>query len=539
MMDGGHTYSVIVVGSGLAGAQACQTLVESGADVLLLDAGVRDRKDRQAFPDMDFESVRRTVLEQRELFLGREFEGIPWGGLKTGAQLTPPRMYLTEGVERWLRLISETFMPMESLAYGGLGNAWGAGCYMFSDEEFRRMGFQRDDFDRAYQTVADRIGISAAADDASPYTVNGLDGLMSPLDIEPRIERLLDRYKASKSEFNRRGFHVGRPALAILTEARNGRQPFAYEDMEFWQDNRGSVYRPWMTVDALHERSGFRKLFCRLVIRFEEVDDLVFVHTRDIESGAEEVFRAKRLMLCPGVLGTARIVMRSIPRAESLPILCNPYTYLPMLDWRSFGRSMPRMRSGMGQLSVFHDPDGRHVDVSMASLYTYRSLMLFRLVKEAPLNLSDAREVMRYLMSGLTIAGIHHSEAGGTGRRLWLESDSGSPTGDVLRAEYRLSEDELSAVAQREKAFFRVFRTLGQIPLQKVNPGMGASIHYAGSLPVSVDEQPFHTSYDGRLHGTRNVWIGDASAFRYLPAKGISFTLMANAHRVAKRVLDH
>ncbi len=39
---------------------------------------------------------------------------------------------------------------------------------------------------------------------------------------------------------------------------------------------------------------------------------------------------------------------------------------------------------------------------------------------------------------------------------------------------------------------------------------------------------------DGRLHGTANVWVADGSGFRFLPAKGVTLTLMANAHRVAE-----
>jgi hypothetical protein len=41
------------------------------------------------------------------------------------------------------------------------------------------------------------------------------------------------------------------------------------------------------------------------------------------------------------------------------------------------------------------------------------------------------------------------------------------------------------------------------------------------------------------LHGTRNVYVADGSGFKYLPAKGITFSLMANAHVTAENVLRH
>jgi hypothetical protein len=35
------------------------------------------------------------------------------------------------------------------------------------------------------------------------------------------------------------------------------------------------------------------------------------------------------------------------------------------------------------------------------------------------------------------------------------------------------------------------------------------------------------------LGGTKNVFVADGSGFKYLPAKGLTLTLMANAHLVA------
>lgn len=146
---------------------------------------------------------------------------------------------------------------------------------------------------------------------------------------------------------------------------------------------------------------------------------------------------------------------------------------------------------------------------------------------------------MRFLLSGITIAGIHHSERGGEGRSLWLAPDMNSPTGDVLHATYVRDEAEEKKSKWRNKRFLNFFRAQSHYPIKQINLGMGASIHYAGVLPVSEEERPLHTSQEGRLYGTRRVWVGDASAFRYLPAKGISFTLMANAHRVASKLLSN
>ena len=141
-MEPDKIFEYIVVGTGITGIQAAESIVDAGREVLVLDVGYKDESHIH-FPDEDFIGVRKTVEDQCHLFLGENYEGIPWGKIKTGSQLTPGRKYLINGVQEWLKVASANFFPYESLAYGGLGNAWGAGCYMFSEQEFRKMGIEK------------------------------------------------------------------------------------------------------------------------------------------------------------------------------------------------------------------------------------------------------------------------------------------------------------------------------------------------------------------------------------------------------------
>lgn len=78
---------------------------------------------------------------------------------------------------------------------------------------------------------------------------------------------------------------------------------------------------------------------------------------------------------------------------------------------------------------------------------------------------------------------------------------------------------------------------LGAFPVKMIDPGIGSSIHYAGVLPFEKEEKPFTLSPDGRLHGTRNIFVADGSGFCFLPGKGLTLSLMANAHSVAQNAL--
>ncbi len=528
----------LVVGSGATGAHAAQTLLDAGPSVTMLDVGHEETKYASLIPDADFVSIRQHDPQQHRYFLGDSFEGIPPANVTTGAPLTPPRQYVTDLVHKYLPMTSSTFHPLESLAYGGLGSAWGAGSCVYSDAELAATGLDQTGMRGAYQVVSDRIGISGADDDARPYTWDQLERVEPPPALDETCSRLFSAYSRKRTRLHRAGIRMGRAALALITSDRGERKAYRSLDMDFYSDTDKSIYRPWMTVDRLRADPRFTYVPDRLVLRFKEDVDGVEIECLDVRTNERVRHRARRLVLAAGTLGTARIVLRTYRENEaSLPLLSNPYTYVPCILPSMLGKALAPRRMSLAQLSMFHDADGTNRDVVMASIYSYRSLMLFRILRQAPINMADARILMRYLLPGLAIVGIHHPERPGSGRTLRLQPDPTSPTGDRLEVEYRLSDAEAKKLRQREKIMIRALRSLGTWAIKRIDPGMGASIHYAGTLPFGTGEGPFRLRPDGRLFESDHVWVADGSGFRYLPAKGLTLSLMANAHLVAQAAL--
>ena len=80
---------------------------------------------------------------------------------------------------------------------------------------------------------------------------------------------------------------------------------------------------------------------------------------------------------------------------------------------------------------------------------------------------------------------------------------------------------------------------MGCQPIKTIYTPHGGSIHYAGTLPFSESGEKFTIHSNGKLAGTKNVFVADGSGFNYLPAKGLTFTLMANAYNVAKNAMKN
>jgi hypothetical protein len=525
------TFDAIVVGSGPAGSSAATALVERGRSVLMLDVGETETRYAPLIPPASFRELRESDASQHRYFLGDDFEGVPVGPVRVGAQLTPPRLYAARSaLDALAPVASDTFSAAESLAFGGLGNAWGAGVFPFDDSELKGWPIGEESLRPHYEAVAKRIGISGADDDLSRFFGQAAD-LMPPLDPDSNATAVLDRYAAVRGSLNGKGFFLGRPRLAVCTERLGDRGPHAYRDMEFWADTDRSVYRPRWTVEALRDSGRLRYADRHLVVRFREEESGVQVETRHVDTGERVTFHGRVLLLGAGTLGTARIVLRSLERlGERVPLLCNPYTYVPVLNLAMLGRRSRDRRHSLAQLTAVYAPRGSSRGAVQVQYYTYRSLLTFKLLKEAPLAHREALRIMRLLGPAFGILGINHDDRPTPLKYCALQETEGGA--GRLEIQYALGDDEEARINSDERVVLRCFRRLRCVPIRRIRPGHGSSIHYAGTFPMDGSQRPLTCDADGRLQETRSVHLVDGSPFPYLPAKGLTFTIMANADRV-------
>jgi hypothetical protein len=527
-----HDY--VVVGSGCSGSIAAQTLVEAGAKVTMLDVGVKNDSTLK-IPDKDFVTLRKTDPRQYRYFIGDHAEGVNWGKIGTGAQITPPRKYIIGLADRYIPSESSTFSSFESLGYGGMGIGWSLQAWEYNKADLKAAGLDYPKMSHAYSSVAKTIGISASDNDATRITIKNFDSYQPAPKMDRNNAALYEKYLLHKKWLNKRGVVVGQTPLAITTNGMGQRKKYAYRGMDFYSDNDKSAWRPWITVDRLKKKPNFKYIDGYLVVRFVEKNDIVEVHCLQIGTDNPVVFRCRTLILGSGALGSARIVLRSFKNeGVKLPILCNPYSYIPCIQPRMVGKAAESKKLGLAQLSLLLNKDSLGENASMASLHSYQSLMLFRLIPQVPFNYVDSRILMQYLSPGIITMGVYHPDAPSQNKHMQLVPDAKSPTGDKLKIEYSLLPEEKKEFERREKVLMGAMRKMGAVPLKRINPGYGIGIHYGGTLPFSKKEAPFTLSPSGRLHGTKHVYVADSSGFNFLPAQGLTLSIMANALLVAE-----
>jgi choline dehydrogenase-like flavoprotein len=514
-------HDAIVVGSGLAGTFAAYGL--RGRDVVVLDVGYRPPP---AAPlEGNLYGLRKSREDLFDLLIGQNFEGLH-NIHRRAISLklkSPGTSFIVKNGETFCPLVSPNFEPMASFAQGGLANAWGAGVYRFTARDLEGFPLRPGELDPYYDELTQHVGVSGANDDLAPFF--GRDSnLLPPLRLSGLAADLLKEYAARREFCQRRGVYLGYPRLAVLTREHNGRPPYGYENLEFFRAHNPAIYNPVFTLDEL-DRTGQVQLRRGYLVRhYREDREGIEVTATRLSTGETERFQARKLFLAAGTLNTARLALASnADTGHRLPILDNPMSCMPLFRLRRIGSALDVHDSSMGQLNILYD-DPRAGVMHQGTLYATTGPLRSDILFQFPLAISASLAWSKYLAPAMGLVILFHPGAKRPENYIKLNASG------QLEACYAPE-----AYPEVEAGLLRVLRKCGLLGFTSlcVRPPMGNGIHYAGTLPMRAQPGPYETGPDGLLFGGRRVYVVDGASFPALPAKNLSFTIMANALRVA------
>lgn len=521
-------HDVIVIGSGPAGVHAALPLVDAGLNVLMIDGGMGPTSEPPV-THKNFEDVRREDANQDELFLGRDYSSIPVNGLlggHGGGMTSGNRSYVIKGTQDALPLNVRNGMIVQSLAEGGLGAAWGAASAYMSDANLRLMGLNPREMDRFYDEITGIVGVSG------PETREGIQPAMPP---DHHADFMLKRAQKKREPLYGLGVDIVQPHSAVLTQDKNGRKATSLADMDYYADPGKSVYRPQYTLEELKRKPNFTYAGGNVVQYVEETAENVIVFAQPMDDRTvNRRWTAKRVIVAAGAINTARILLRSRNMFNMpVPFIAKPHMFAACVRPSSLGKKGPAARSSLCQLLMIDGAVHGGPDSGCAQLYSYRSLLLFRLLGNAPLPVPEALGLLSMYAPSLIIADIRFPGLPRAGQHLTLRRSEDAR--GVLDIDFTPGRTHVELLSL--KRITRAMRMTGLLPVKIMDLPEGSTSHYAGTVPVSTDEKlPLSSDPDGKLHRSRHIYVADASVFRMLPSLPHTLTIMANARRIGKIV---
>lgn len=521
---------VIIIGSGMSGVAAALELTALGIKPMILDAGYEPKATQAKIDENLYDYCEKN--EAFDLMLGEKYEGLrnldPTRKYLPARLAAPGFQFITEGTDQYLPLREQGFSALQTLSKGGLGNAWGAGSYRFTDQDMKGFPIGPADLDPYYAKLTDEIGISGADDDLTPF-FGSTEGLQAPLRLSRNAQDLERKYRAKKSKLNARHFFMGRPRFAILTERKGDRAPTRYQNLEFWQPHLPEIYTPAFTLDRLVREQKVEYRQGLVIQKWRKNGGRIEVIARRIGDSTEVTFRCSRLLLGAGAINTARLALASAgDRQTALPLLDNPTLQMPMILPGAIGRKLERQSFGSAHFITIFDYEEYSTPLQGAIL-DLTSPARGEFFTRFPLSASGNVQFIRYCLPAMMVMLVFFpSDVHPKGTLRLTESGElelrGAPNG--------ISSSIIGRMA-------RELWSIGAIapPPLAVRIPTGGGVHYGGSLPMrATPTKRYETDKNGELFGEPGVFVLDGANLPTLPAKNYTFSVMANAMRIAHHV---
>ena len=529
---------VLIVGSGASAVHFALTVLQKGYRVVMLDVGRMGPEP--AHPADSFAQLKRTLADPVSYFLGEQFESVRYPEDRREYYGFPPsKQHIFAALPRFLTR-ARGFEPLSSFARGGLAEAWTGGVYPFNDDELANFPLSYEDLAPYYKLVAQRIGISGTADDLARFTPVH-ESLMDPLELDEHSRVLVQTYRARKDFLNRAlKCYLGRSRIATLSQDKDDRKACRYLGRCLWGCPTGSLYTPTATLRDCLTFDTFQYVSGRYVthFRFDARRRITSVVGESVETGASEEFSLDKLVLAAGTLSSGKIFMDSIFRQRgevvTLPgLMDNRQVLMPFVNRDMLCKPYNPDTYQYHQLCLGIEGETPQEYVH-AQITTLKTALIHPIVQNVPCDLATSLYLFRHLHAALGLVNINFHDTRRSDNHLTLEVDRRDAV-SRLAVEYVPSPGEASRIRRINRRVKRALRTLNCYvpPLMTHIRPMGASVHYAGTLPMSDARTTFTTSRYGQSHDFPNLFFVDGTVLPFLPAKNVTFTLMANAARVA------
>lgn len=519
---------MIVIGSGPAGVAAARSLAEAGHEVTILDAGetppesiARKYAPLSASPPDRWDPELVEALRHEFRVSREEMPPKPvLGSLHPYAPSDPSAPAPGSGVG---------LTP--SLGRGGLSAVWGAAVLPYRETDLQGWPIGLAELAPFYESVLRFLPLAGREDRLAaefPLYARGV----SDLRPTPQIRSLLADLERGAPELARAGISVGRARVAVRTSDGADGKACRYTGLCLHGCPLGAIWSGEQALAELRRRWGVRYLPGSYVERLTETATGVEVHFRS--AAGRESLRAERVFVGAGVLPTTRLLLHSLDAAgQPVELRDSQYYTFALLRARGSRARVEEQGNTLAQAFVEVNDAGDPRRSAHLQIYGYSDLMLREVAATLRLPPSFVERVAQPALSRLLFCqGYLHSDRSRAIRAELRGSAPDAPLDLSPVGSAETVEQRVHAVLNRLRKVTRQLRAVPLRPLLQVwEPGRG--VHVGGSFPMSAEPVGLQSDLLGRPAGLRRIHLVDSSVFPSVPPTTITYTVMANAQRIA------
>lgn len=509
----------LVIGSGPSAVSAAYALAGKGERVTVVDAGYSLETERRN---------RVALLAERDPGDWGDEAAIFYENVEFGAGgVKEKKLFGSDFASRAsqaFRIERENAVFCTSLARGGLSNIWGRGVEPAAREDLAHWPVSYDRLREYYAKVLEFMPLSADRDGllaCYPLFTDSFN--RPPLSAQARV--LAGQFRKNEKALGERGIYGG--VSRIAASYSGGSRECTRCGKCLAGCPYGLLYSSSDTLARLCAEGSVTYLPGFLADSIEERRDAVTVRCIEGKNNSPVSFRAKRVFLAAGPISSAKILLKSLERfGEELVIRNSDMLYIPALLRNPPANvvsedkiTMSLFSLALADASVSSHPVGMHC-------YLNNEMFLHILNNAAGPFKAVAQPLIRAFLNRffMIFAFVHSSESSHLSAVLEKETDILHVTGVKPAAAQQVNR------RIRKKLFaHRGLTGFYPVPLYRDKNLPGSSIHSGASFPMGKSADTL-----GRPDGFKNLHVVDATVLPDIPSGSFTFTVMANAYRIAE-----
>jgi ferredoxin len=412
-----------------------------------------------------------------------------------------------------------------SLARGGFSNVWGSAMLPYRQQDLGKWPIGEADLAPHYRAVLEHVPIAGREDDLARYFP--LYGEPRRLPVSAQANALLERMDQNRASLSAQKIVVGASRLAV----RNmDSAPCRACGLCMYGCPSGLIYCSSSSLDELISHPNFTYSAGQYVTHVSEKNGSAYLSGFDVNSQGALEASADRIFLACGTVATTAILLRSLDAGtKPVTMLDSQYFLLPCATLSGAGSVTNENLHTLSQAFIEVMDEKVSSYTVHLQVYTYNELYSQGIDATAgPLRSLVPKDLL--LSRLLLLQGYLHSDESPS-MTCVLEKAS---TGDTLRISVNQNSATPSVMRRAREKVLRASGASGLIPLLPLlRPGLpGRGFHSGGTFPMKSNPGAFESDTVGRPAGFRRIHAVDSTVFSSIPATTITFTAMANAHRI-------
>lgn len=539
---------VAVVGSGPTGVAATAALLAQGAAVDVFDVGHEPEPAAQELArTLRGGDLRPETLKRLQQSGPKSQQGIGAAFKLLMARRAPASMvaktrlgsgFTFRDVEQGIPLVGETAIP-RSLARGGLSNVWGSACYALRPEDYRRWPVPEATMRPHFEATAALLDLEESDDDLRAVYPVYSTPRTDLRTISQTSASMLARWQQHAQTLHALGVHFGRARTAVRFHGDVDAEHASDHDHDagrvgcqrcglcLWGCPWDAIYRSTRTWARLEGTAGLRYRAGHLVQRIDETATGSFVCSHERNGPYDAVF------LAAGPLSSLRIAVDSLRAYDHrAPVLDNDMYLSPSLRGplggaRGDGGAFALSESVLSLDGATVGGQSMHIQLYAYGEFLSRGIRtrldgLPAALVNAPAALMEQFIVaFVYMHSDDSVIASATIHPGDGGSRIHLDAAPNPNSLPMLRR-------TLGLIRRHPRAFGFM-----PLPMATLSTNLGFSGHICGTMPMRATPKRLECHVDGRIEGSTALYAVDSANFPMLPSQNLTYSAMANAHRIA------